>query len=348
MDYSIEFIVPNININEIAFEARVSTAHMMNVLYNQSHTLDAEEVARILTVVRKRGLEDQFYALTNRTQSIGIIVPHQQGMDYVGSIASAVASKASEYGYEIEYNVRRSTKPLQTGDFLDLIGNKGVIVIASDDAQIVAQTCIIHNCPYVLIETEYRENLSSGLEIVTNNQEAVVDAVRYLINLGHRKFAYVTGNLDNQSMRDRLDGYQVTLDAANIFYDVDQIIETRWTAEEGYEKSKPLFAAANRPTAVLCGNDTIAFGVMRAAQEMGLTVGRDVSVIGFDDLPTAAEATPPLTTLRQPMKQMGEMAFLQLLNMMHGHMPYLQHLLVSAELIVRDSTGPVPCEVVTC
>lgn len=336
------FIVQNLNLSELAFEACVTTNQLMQVLSNEASTLDPHVVSRVLSVVRKRGIEDQFYALTNRTHTIGLFVPHQIGLDFVDNVAQAVVNKAHEYGYEIEYNVRRAKMPLQSDDFLDLIGNKGVIVIASDDAQIIAQTCIIHNCPYVLVETEYRENLSSGLEIVTNNRQAVEEASRYLINLGHRKFAYVTGNLDNQSMRDRLDGYQLTLRAADLACDSDMIVETNWLREDAYDKSKRLFKDDNRSTAVLCGNDTIALGVMQAAQEMGLVVGKDVSVIGFDDIPAAAESMPTLTTLRQPMKQMGEMAFLQLLNMMHGHTPYLQHLLVNADLIVRDSTGAAP------
>ncbi|MCA0454278.1 MAG: substrate-binding domain-containing protein [Chloroflexi bacterium] len=337
-----DLIVPILNINDLAHEASISNTQLLSVLNNEASTLDTDVVRRLLNVVRKYGLERQFYELTNRIHTIGVFVPHQIGLDFVGNIAQAVTETAAEYGYAVEYHVQRAFKPLQTDDFLDLIGNKGAIVIASDDARIIAQTCLIHNCPYVLIENEFRENLSSGLEIVTNNRQAIQDAVNYLIGLGHQQFAYLTGNLDNQSMRDRLDGYQMTLRAAGIPYDRDWIIETNWRTENGYEKSKRLFVGDHRPTAVLCGNDMIALGVMRAAGEAGLIVGQDVSVIGFDDLPAAAQSQPPLTTLQQPMRQMGEMAFVQLLNMMHGHMPYLRHLRVSAHLIVRGSTGPAP------
>ena len=331
-----------LNINEIALEGHVSSLHVMQVLYGKSNTLDADEVTRILAVVRKRGLEDQFFALTNRSNKIGVFATGEFGMDFVGHVARAVSEMANQHGYAIEYNFRRKDNTLQPNDFLDLIGNKGVILIASADAKDIIETCKKHNCPYVLVETEYRENNHIGVEITTNNRQAVEDAVHYLVGLRHRKFAYVTGELHNRSMRERLESYHMTLQAAGLLYDPNLVIETNWTNPDAYEKSKALFAREGIPTAVLCGNDIIALGVMRAAQENNLQIGSQVSIMGFDDIEIASEVSPALTTMRQPMQQMGELAFAHLNSMMQGETPEVNCLQLAAEMIIREFTGSAP------
>lgn len=332
----------DLNIDGIADEAKVPVSNVMQVLYNQPETLDPIAVSRIMSAVRKQGLEDQFYAMTSRTNVIGVFVPGGDDLDFAYYVAQAVATAAQRRGYSVAYHVQRSASPLYPHDFLDLIGNKGAVIVASDDAQIMVETCRIHDCPYVLVESEYRESHSAGVEIVTSNRQSTEDAVRYLVGLGHRRFAYMTGNLDNRSMRDRLDGYQLTLHAAGISYDPDQLIETDWTADDAYNKCQALFAGSRRPTAVLCANDLVAMGVMRAAQERGLVIGDHLSIVGFDDVDAARSARPTLTTLRQPMAQMGECAFTELQQMMDGREPSTRHLTLPAELVIRQSTGPAP------
>jgi DNA-binding LacI/PurR family transcriptional regulator len=214
-------------------------------------------------------------------------------------------------------------------------------MIAAERTNEFVEACEQYRCPYVLVETEYRVISDKGVQITTNNHQAIVDVMHYLFSLGHQRIAYVAGYFRNQSMQERLEGYRSALHEAALAYVPDWVVETNWSHQQGYERARQLLSLDPRPTAVLCGNDLIAFGVMQAVQESGLPIGSGVSVVGFDDIEMASEVSPSLTTMRQPMRQMGEIAFTQLHKMLKGEAPDSRSIQLPAELIVRETTGPV-------
>ena len=112
------------------------------------------------------------------------------------------------------------------------------------------------------------------------------------------------------------------------------------TRQSGYEQMNILLSGRNRPTAVIAGNDMMALGVMDAIQERGLTVGTDISVTGFDDVPVAAFTSPPLTTLRQPIYEIGRTCCRMLVDILAGRRPEPYQALLTPEIVIRESTGP--------
>src|SRR5215468_73739 len=132
--------------------------------------------------------------------------------------------------------------------------------------------------------------------------------MRYLLVLGHRKIGFITGQMVMASAGERLQGYQDALREAGLPYDPSLVVEGNWTQFGGLEQTRILLERHPDLTAIMASDDVTAFGAMDAIKDAGMRVGEDISVIGFDDIPQAASVYPPLTTVRQPMMEMGQAA----------------------------------------
>jgi DNA-binding LacI/PurR family transcriptional regulator len=190
----------------------------------------------------------------------------------------------------------------------------------------------------------------------TTNWQGGMSAARHLIELGHRRIAAIGGPDELWSCRARLDGYRSALRRADLPVDEDLVRCGRLTADEGLVRARELLGLAGPPTAIVAANDAQAFGVLQAIAERGLRSPDDVSVTGFDDLPIATWATPPLTTVRQPLAAMAATAFWMLTS---GAPPpgtpsesaappdsaaerevQPRHLELETTLVIRHSTAP--------
>lgn len=177
--------------------------------------------------------------------------------------------------------------------------------------------------------------------VTIDNKNAAKEAVSYLISLGHRKIGFISGDLLIGINRDRLDGYKEALLEANINYDRFMLREGRdFSVETGYETGLSLLAAANAPTAILTVNDILALGVSYAIHEYDLQIPSDISLIGFDDIPISRFFTPPLTTVAQPMREMGREAFKLLHRCIIGKgWSDEKSIVLPTKLEIRRSTG---------
>ncbi len=179
----------------------------------------------------------------------------------------------------------------------------------------------------------------------TTNWQGGMSATRHLIELGHRRIAAIGGPDHLWSCRARLDGYRSALRRADLPVDEDQVRCDELTADAGLRRARELLGLADAPTAIVAANDAQAFGVLQAIAERGLRSPDDVSVTGFDDLPIATWATPPLTTIRQPLAAMAATAFWMLTS---GAPPESaakrevqpRHLELETTLVTRHSTAP--------
>jgi DNA-binding LacI/PurR family transcriptional regulator len=165
--------------------------------------------------------------------------------------------------------------------------------------------------------------------------------VGHLVQLGHRRIAYVANPLSYNANLQRLGGYQAVLAEAGVPPDESLIVEGDGGVAQGAEAMQRLLALAQPPTAVFCFNDLTAVGVIHTLARAGLQVPADCSVVGFDDLELAAYLGPPLTTVRQPRRQMGERAMQMLLALIEEQASPQAEILPT-ELVVRRTTGPAP------
>lgn len=178
--------------------------------------------------------------------------------------------------------------------------------------------------------------------VVGANHAGARELVQHLIGLGHARIAFVGGALHTGQSKERQRGYEEALREAGIPVRPDYQAEGNFVYDSGLRAARTLLALPERPTAIFCANDDMAFGALQAAAELGLKVPADLSVAGFDDVPASAAVTPPLTTVRQPLEEMGVRAVGELVAMIGGRPRSASRIELPSRLVVRESTGAAP------
>jgi DNA-binding LacI/PurR family transcriptional regulator len=174
------------------------------------------------------------------------------------------------------------------------------------------------------------------------NFQGSYEAVEHLVALGHRRVAFIGGSSTLPASRARQAGYRAALESRGLEVDPDMIADGNFLLEGGYQHGLRLLALTDRPTAIFAGTDMQAMGVYRAARERGLRIPEDLSVVGFDDIPMAELAGPPLTTVRQPLAEMGAVAARQLARIRDGEPLKSLRIELATTLVVRQSTAEPP------
>jgi LacI family transcriptional regulator, galactose operon repressor len=165
-------------------------------------------------------------------------------------------------------------------------------------------------------------------------------ATEHLLGLGHRRIGAIAGLRDYLCSRARIDGYRSALERAGLRFDPALVRHGDFQHEGGFLRGGELLDLPARPTAIFAGCDEQAFGLYEAARQRGLRIPQDLSVVGFDDLPVARWGSPPLTTVRQPLAEMGRAAAAMLGELIEGAPLRSRRVELSTELIERESTGP--------
>lgn len=191
--------------------------------------------------------------------------------------------------------------------------------------------------PIVLINYFCRD---TPLPVISgDNVNGAQDAVSHLIDLGHRRIAFVRGMAYTGQSELRERGYRLALAAAGIEFDPTLVADGDFSEAAGLEAGRLLLDSHSPPTAIFAGNDSMAMGCIRAIREKGLEVPQDISVVGFDDIPAAALAHPPLTTLRHPVGAMAKAAVQELVRRIKKQPGRRQRIEFPSEFIVRESTA---------
>jgi len=162
---------------------------------------------------------------------------------------------------------------------------------------------------------------------------------QHLIDLGHRRIAYISAPLNLMFSSHRMKGYKKALAASGITFDASLVTVGELTERSGYAVGRDFLTQDERPTAVIACNDLMALGAISAAQGLGLTVGRDVAVAGFDDIPLAEHALPSLTTVHQPIYEIGQRVCEMLIHLLLEGSLEERHVILKPQLIIRESCG---------
>jgi len=184
------------------------------------------------------------------------------------------------------------------------------------------------------------EPLHDTPSVGATNWSGGLTATRHLLSLGHRRLAMVNGPADFLCARARLDGFRAALDEARLPFEPELVRPGRFRFEDGVEQGLKLLRMKRRPTAIFAANDMQALGVYAAAHKLGLRVPDDLSVIGFDDVEFGQWATPPLTTIRQPLAEMGATAARLVVELANGQQPAHNRVELATTLVERSSTAP--------
>jgi DNA-binding LacI/PurR family transcriptional regulator len=292
---------------------------------------------RVLAAIRELAYRPNAAArtlVTRRTHTLGVIT----------SDTMLYGPTSMLYGFERAahdaYFVSVASLPaLDRRSMLDAVerflgqGIEGIIVIATVDTAVAALGHVPPEVPLVAVGCGTRASVTS---VAIDNAAGAAAATRYLLGLGHKTVYHLAGPLSCLDAKERVDGWRQALREAGA--DEPAVLAGDWSASSGYQLGGQL-AADSGLTAVFCGNDTMALGIIRALTERGLQVPGDVSVVGFDDVPEAGYYLPPLSTVRQDFGELGRHALSTLIDRMSGAIPAGRRVRVAPELIVRASAA---------
>jgi len=327
------------SIKDIARLARVSHPTVSRALQN-SPLVNAATAARIRKIAEDAGYRASAVArglVTRRTMTAGLVVTTAAD-PFASEVACGVEEAANKHRYSV-FMASSNADPECERKLVQAFAERrvdGIIVISSRVGALYLPLLKELNVPIVLVNDQYPGDFVHNVTIA--NQEGSRAAAEHLIEQGHRRIAYLGDRNGYQSDAERFRGYKEALAAAEIEFAPELAVEGDGRPEAAIEAMEGLLKLNVPPTAVCCYNDMTALGAMRAIRACGLRVPEDVSVTGFDDLFFAAYLKPALTTVRQPMRRMGQMAMENLFKLMMGEESIAQ-VSVEPQLIVRESTG---------
>ena len=289
---------------------------------------------------------------TGRTQVIGLVVPSVAN-PFWGTFARHIEAAALLAGYRVLLcNSERD--PVRERDYLEELwadGIRGVVLCSSLPSLEHVLPLVERGMGLVAFDrTAQAGDPASLVNISVDNAVGTELATRHVLELGHRRLAFVSGSLRSVNRRARFRGFEAALEELGLTA-ADALVWSGGAEDRigdldfpdlGRAAARELLGAERPPTAIIAVNDMCALGVSAGVRDAGLQVGEDVSVVGFDDIVLADLATPPLTTIRQPLPAMANAAFAHLrAGIEQSEPPAGQSLLMRPELVVRASTGPV-------
>ena len=219
-------------------------------------------------------------------------------------------------------------------------GRAGAIIVTSAFTPADQQILTRARMPYVLIDPAAELPSPEVATVGATNWAGGLAATRHLLALGHQRIGVIGGPAAMLCSRARISGYTAALASAGVEVDPELIRHGRFHHEGGHQAALQLLALPEPPTAIFAGSDEQAFGVAEAARITGRRIPEDLSVVGFDDLPISRWFSPPLTTVRQPLAEMGRTAAAMLEAMIEEREPHGRQVELATELVVRSSTAP--------
>ncbi|REJ06751.1 LacI family transcriptional regulator [Microbacterium bovistercoris] len=214
----------------------------------------------------------------------------------------------------------------------------GVLLVLSDLDPTQRHQLSSRSIPFVVLDTQGKPPTDVPT-VGSNNWNGGLVATQHLLDLGHTRIAVVMGPADVLCSRARVDGFRSAHDSAGVPWHPAMVRWGGFDAASGYQHALDLLSRPDRPTAIFAGSDYIAFGIARAARECGLRIPDDLSLVGYDNLPITEWLNPPLTTVNQPLREMGGLAARMLIASADGQPPTSMRMDLMTELVIRESTA---------
>jgi LacI family transcriptional regulator len=330
---------PRVTIAQVAAEAGVSAMTVSNVVNARPGASESTR-QRVLEVVERLGYTPPAGSRNGRrigTGLIGVLTLDLTG-EYSFEIVRGIAEEIADDERELLLNA--SLDAIRERDRIAFFANgmvDGLLLIAPVLEPGTLQEIQSGSLPVVVIDPR---RLDIDLPRVTvDNYDGVRAGTQQLLDAGHQRIAYIRGEDDHESTEQRYRGYADALRLAGIQPDPALHDTSNFNRQGGLQAATRLLATEH-PTAIVCGADPIAFGALDAARQLGLRVPDDLSIIGFDDLPASAHTAPPLTTVRQPLYEMGRAGTRALLSLIARQPLAADDIRLPTKLIVRGTSAP--------
>jgi LacI family repressor for deo operon, udp, cdd, tsx, nupC, and nupG len=324
-------------IRAVARSAGVSVATVSRALEKPEMVAETTR-QRVLRAIEQLGYRPNMQARMLRTARSHVIVALVPDIanPFFSEVIRGIERVAHQHRYSVllgdtQYN------PAREQAYADLIGTKqadGLITLLPHVPKIAAALPlpIVNACEYVTDR--------AITSVYVDNEAAAAEATRYLITLGHRDVAFITGPMRSPISVDRDRGYAAALSAADIARKPELTVRGDFSVESGVRAVETLLARGQKFTAIFSSSDEMAIGAIRALRNHGLRVPEDVSVVGFDDIPIARYYDPPLTTIAQPKEELGREAMLLLVEILQQRNTPPRKKILPTQLVVRGSTAP--------
>jgi len=328
----------NVNIKDIARIAGVSISTVSLVLNNRPG-VSALTRLKVQSIVDKLNYIPNNIArslVTRKTKTIGLIVADIAEI-YFGTLARVIQDALNREGYSLiicnsDYKAEKESVCL---DFL-IENNVDGIIMVPRGANIEKIKSI--KKPIVFLDNYIKNTDISVVRV--DNENAGYIAIKHLIKLGHKLLACITGPVRYATSDERITGYQRALNEDGIEINSFFIKHTDWSVEGGFQATKEILSLKITPDAIFVTGDTCAIGVFKALSDEGLKIPDNIAIVGFDDMKFSPFLKVPLTTVRQPMKEMGEKAVELIIKELRSknHIEP-QMIILKTELIIRESCG---------
>lgn len=335
---------PSVNrptsIKDIARKANVSFSTVSRALQN-SPLISRRTAEKIQRIARDSGYRASAVArglVTQKTKTIGVVVTSIAD-PFVSEVVDGIEECCNDHGYSV-FLANSNADPDRERKVVQSFAERrvdGIVVTSSRVGALYIPLLSEMRVPVVLVNNQYPGEFVHSVMI--ENVQGSRDATNHLIQLGHRRIAYLGDRFGHQSDTERFSGYRQALDGAAVSFSPELVVHGDGKSERAIAITEALLRLRKPPTAIFCYNDMTALGVLRSLHAQNRRVPADISVVGFDDLFIASYTDPPLTTVRQPRKRMGMLAMESLLQLMNGQNPS-QAITVAAELVIRESSAP--------
>ncbi|WP_036194648.1 LacI family DNA-binding transcriptional regulator [Nocardioides aequoreus] len=334
---------PRVTIHEVARTAGVSVATVSKVI-NDRYGVAAGTSERVREVIDQLGYESSLVARSlrsSRTSVLGILVAEFE--PFSAEILKGASRAITGTGYELLAYSAGASGPAQHPGWerRHLRRLAGTLI---DGAVLVTPTVVDTGVSVPVVAIDPHTGPAGMPTIDSDNHSGAVAATEHLLALGHERIGFLAGRPDLESSRLREAGFRSAMAAAGLAVDERLVVPGDYRREDALEPSRGMLARADRPTAVFAANDLMALAALDVAAELGLDVPRDLSVVGFDNVPESALCDPPLTTISQPMQQMGAEAVTMLLGLLaageEAEPASPAHVQLPTGLVVRSSTAP--------
>jgi DNA-binding LacI/PurR family transcriptional regulator len=333
---------PSVSIRDVARAAGVSYQTVSRVI-NESSSVKNSTRESVLDAIARLGFRPNRAARALAGGPVQSVTVLTSNTSLYGQSAAleGIEEATREAGFAMGVRVIEHAALADVRDAVEraLEPAGALIVIAFDRPSLAALDCVPNDVPVAsMMPAPAEDEIPSRPAVWIDEYKAAKEATEYLLSLGHKTVHHLSIPSWTGKTR-RMSGWRSALEQAGVA--VPKPLLSGWSAEWGYEMGQKL-AQDPKVTALLCGNDDIALGVVRAMHEAGRPVPAEVSIVGFDDVPFARFYTPALTTVRQDFKTLGKVCFAELLSVVGTSRPIERPGYPEAQLVIRESAGPPP------
>lgn len=330
-----------VTITEIAKEAKVSIATVSRVLNNKSKGVSKATRERILNIIEEKGYHPNAIArglVTKKTKVIGLLLPSITN-PFFPEIERGIEDMATTLGYSIilcntDYDSEREKKYLKLLIERQVDGIIYALSVAGENYESI-ETLKKRGIPFVVFDKYVKDKEIPY--IYTENEEAICNMVKYLVDKGHKKIAYISGPLQYVTAKDRLKGYENGLKESNIKLNSSIIKYEAYTIEGGEQATEQLLKENKDFTAITCANDLIAIGALKTLRKYNIKVPEEVSITGFDNIDITDVTYPRITTVHQPKYEIGQIAVKTLINLINGENIINKSVILKSSIIEKES-----------